>query len=76
MMVIVEQLNVDWKGKSKYSEKTCLSATLSTTNPTLQDQSSNPSRRDGKPADNSLSYGAALKIRWILGKRVVIMGDY
>jgi hypothetical protein len=26
--------NGDWQGKQKYSEKTCSSATLSTTNPT------------------------------------------
>jgi hypothetical protein len=26
--------NEDWQGKPKYSEKTCPSATLSTTNPT------------------------------------------
>jgi hypothetical protein len=25
---------IDWQGKPKYSEKTCLSAALSTTNPT------------------------------------------
>jgi hypothetical protein len=29
--------NEDWQGKSKYSEKTCSSATLSTTNPTWPD---------------------------------------
>jgi hypothetical protein len=28
--------NEDWQGKPKYSEKTCPSATLSTTNPTCQ----------------------------------------
>jgi hypothetical protein len=28
--------NVNWQGKPKYSEKTCPSATLSTTNPTLR----------------------------------------
>jgi hypothetical protein len=39
----------------KYSEKTCRSATLSTTNPTWPD----PGRRSGKPATNRLSYGAA-----------------
>jgi hypothetical protein len=27
--------NKDWQGKPKYSDKTCPSATLSTTNPTL-----------------------------------------
>jgi hypothetical protein len=51
--------NEDWKGKPKYSEKTCPSATLSTTNPTWPDPGSNPGRRGGKPATNRLSYGAA-----------------
>jgi hypothetical protein len=51
--------NEDWQGKPKYSEKTCPSATLSTTNPTWPDLGSNPGRRGGKPATNRLSYGAA-----------------
>jgi hypothetical protein len=49
----------DWQGKPKYSAKTCPSATLSTTNPTRPDPGLNPGRRDGKPATNRLSYGAA-----------------
>jgi hypothetical protein len=52
--------NEDWQGKPKYSEKTCPSATLSTTNPTWPDLGSNPGRRGGKLATNRLSYGAAL----------------
>jgi hypothetical protein len=51
--------NEDLQGKPKYSEKTCPSATLSTTNPTWRDPGSNPGRRGGKPATNRLSYGAA-----------------
>jgi hypothetical protein len=51
--------NEDWQGKPKYSEKTCTSATLSTTNPIWPDLGSNPGRRGGKPATNRLSYGAA-----------------
>jgi hypothetical protein len=47
-------------GKPKYSEKTCPSATLSTTNSTWLDPVLNPGRRGGKPATNRLSYGAAL----------------
>jgi hypothetical protein len=50
--------NEDWQGKPKYSEKTCPRATLSTTNPTWPDPSSNPGRRGGRPATNRLSYGA------------------
>jgi hypothetical protein len=53
--------NEDWQGNPKDSEKTCPSATLSTTNPTWLDPGSNPGRRGGKPATNRLSYGAALK---------------
>jgi hypothetical protein len=52
--------NEDWQEKSKYSEKTCPSATLSTTNPTWPDLGSNPGHRGGKPATNRLSYGTAL----------------
>jgi hypothetical protein len=48
--------NEDWQGKPKCSEKTCPSATLSTTNPTLLD----PGCHGGQPATNRLSYGAAL----------------
>jgi hypothetical protein len=42
--------NEDWQGKPKYSEKTCPSPTLSTTNPTWPDPGSNPGRRGGKGA--------------------------
>jgi hypothetical protein len=52
---------VEWElaGKPKYSEKTCSSATLSTTNPTWPEPGSNPGRCGGKVATNRLSYGAA-----------------
>jgi hypothetical protein len=53
--------NEDWQGKPKYSEKTCLSATLSTTNPTCRPDA-NPGRRGRKPVTNRLTYGAALKV--------------
>jgi hypothetical protein len=49
--------NENWKGKPKYSEKTCPNATLSTTNTTWSDLGSKPGRRGGKPATNCLSYG-------------------
>jgi hypothetical protein len=54
--------NDDCQGKPKYSEKTCPSATLSTTNTTWPDPGSNSGRRGGKPATNRLSYVAALHI--------------
>jgi hypothetical protein len=55
MMMIVEQL-VEWE---LANEKTCSSATLSTTNPTWTDLGSNADRRGRKPAINRLSYGTA-----------------
>jgi hypothetical protein len=51
--------NPNWQGKLKYSEKTCLSVTLCTTNPTYPGLGSNPDRLGGKPATNRLSYGTA-----------------
>jgi hypothetical protein len=51
--------NEDWQGELKYSEKTCPSDTLSTTNPTWLNPDLSQSRRDGKPATNRLNYGAA-----------------
>jgi hypothetical protein len=51
--------NENWQGKPKHSEKTCPSATLSTTNPTWPDLGSNPGRCGGKLATNRLSYGTA-----------------
>jgi hypothetical protein len=47
------------RGKPKYSEKTCPSATLSTRNTTWPDLGSSPDRRGGKPARNHLNYGTA-----------------
>jgi hypothetical protein len=60
MRVIVEQL-VEWSlaGETEVLGETCPSATLSTTIPTWPDPGSSPGRRDGKPATNRLSYGAA-----------------
>jgi hypothetical protein len=46
--------NENWQGKPKYSQKTCTSATLSTTNPTLPDPDSKPGYHGGKPATNGL----------------------
>jgi hypothetical protein len=51
--------NENWQGKPKYSEKTCPSAALCTTNPIWSDLGSNPGRHGGKPATN-LSYGTAI----------------
>jgi hypothetical protein len=56
------QWNENWQEKPQHSEKTCLSATLSTTNPTWPDLGSNTDHRGGKPATNHLSYGTAFRI--------------
>jgi hypothetical protein len=51
--------NENWQVKPKNSEKTFLSATIFTPNPTLPELGSNPGRHGGKPAANLLSYGAS-----------------
>jgi hypothetical protein len=48
-----------YHGKPKYSEETCPSAALCTTNPTLIDRGSNWGSRDGKPKTNRQSYATA-----------------
>jgi hypothetical protein len=53
----ISQWSKNWQGKPKYSEKTCPSAILSTTNPTLPDLGWNPGCRSRKPTTNHLSYG-------------------
>jgi hypothetical protein len=60
--------NENWQMKPKYSEKTCPTATFSTTNPTWPELGSNPGR-GRKPETNRLSYdtpqtGHLLKKRW------------
>jgi hypothetical protein len=57
------QWNANWLWKPKYSEKTCPSATLSTTNPTWPDPNANPGHRGGKPETNRFSHGAAFPAR-------------
>jgi hypothetical protein len=46
--------NANWQGKPKSSEKTCPSATFSTTNPTWLEPGSKPGRCGGKQATNRL----------------------
>jgi hypothetical protein len=50
--VLSSRWNENWQRKRKYLEKTCPSATLSTTNPTWPDSGSKTGRRGGKPATN------------------------
>jgi hypothetical protein len=64
--------NENWQGKPNYSEKTCLNATLSTTNPTWPDLDWNPDRRNGKPATNLLSYGMALIYTLIIWMKSIL----
>jgi hypothetical protein len=50
----------NWQGKTEVlGEKTCLSATLPTTNPTWTDLGSNPGLRGERPATNRLSHCTA-----------------
>jgi hypothetical protein len=51
-------------GRGNRGKKPYPSAIVSTTNSTLLDMVSNPGRRDGKPANNRLSYGAVLLL-WV-----------
>jgi hypothetical protein len=68
MIVNVEQ-SVEWElaGKTEVlGEKTCPSATFSSTNPPRPNPGSNPGRRSGKPATNRLSYGAAYEKQYVI----------
>jgi hypothetical protein len=56
--------NENWQEKPKYSEKTCLTATLLTTNPIFHDRGSNTSCRDGKSKTTFLSYGTVRILIW------------
>jgi hypothetical protein len=51
---------ISGREKLKYSEETCSSPILSTTNSTWPDPSSNLGRQGGKPATNHLNYSTAL----------------
>jgi hypothetical protein len=72
--------NENWQGKPRYSEKTYLSAALSSTNTTWPDLGSTPSRPGGQPATNRLTYGKDLRrfVIWDTGSvsRHNAMGCY
>jgi hypothetical protein len=51
--------NEYWQGKSKHSDKTCPTVTLSIRNPTWLEMGSIPDRCGGKSANNRPSYGTA-----------------
>jgi hypothetical protein len=63
--------NENWQGNLKYLDKTCPSATLSTTYPTWPDLGSISGCRGGKPATNSLNYGAAFWL-WVTSMYFVL----
>jgi hypothetical protein len=50
------------RGKPKYLAKPCLSATLSTTNPTWTDMGSNPGLHGGRLVANHLSHSISFSI--------------
>jgi hypothetical protein len=68
-----------WNGN--WQEKTCPTATLSTTNLPWPDLDSNPDRRGGKLATNLLSYGPAyhklviLTLSFLFGKNCNVWGS-
>jgi hypothetical protein len=62
---VICRLN-DWQQRLKYSEETCPSAALSSTNPTLLDPNSNPGLPPGKPATDRLVYGMAINVRYFV----------
>jgi hypothetical protein len=49
----------EWQGEGDYSEKTCPSAALSSTDPRKLNPGSNPVYRGEKPATGRLRYGTA-----------------
>jgi hypothetical protein len=54
--------SMEWvAGEQKYSENTCTSASLFTTNPTWPDSGSNTDRRVRKPVTNRQRYSTALR---------------
>jgi hypothetical protein len=59
LQVMEHQWNEIDRGKPTTRRKTCLSATLSTTNLTWTDPGSNPGLRGERPATNRLSHGTA-----------------
>jgi hypothetical protein len=67
--------NENCQGKPKYSEKICPSATVSTTNPTWPDVSSNPGRRGGKLSYNA-TFGAYVRMLDFLCKAVHYTGTF
>jgi hypothetical protein len=62
----------EWQGNLKYSEETCPSAALSTTESTCLGPGWNPNCRNGKPAINRLSYGTAEVV--MLAHRILVYG--
>jgi hypothetical protein len=64
----------EWEGKRKYSEYTCCSAALSTTDPTWLEPGSNPGRSGRKPGPNRLIYGKEINAysRMFLNKELEV----
>jgi hypothetical protein len=57
--------------KPKWSERTCPSAVLSITDPTVFGLGSNPGRRGRKPVTNLLSHGMAYRIHTNYKARII-----
>jgi hypothetical protein len=63
-LAMEHQLNEIDRKNRRTREKTCPSATLSTTNPKWTDPGSKPGLRGGRPASNRLSHGTALRLAY------------
>jgi hypothetical protein len=61
------------ENRSTRGGKTCLSATLTTTNSTWTDPGSNPDLRGERPANNRLSHDTAFKIIFKVIIRIVVL---
>jgi hypothetical protein len=66
MMMESSWWNEDWQGKPKFSEKTCPSATLSTTNPTLPDPGILPGPHRWEASDYPLELWRGLTRAYIV----------
>jgi hypothetical protein len=66
IMVVVAVVVVVVMWTPKYSEKTCSSVNLPTTNPTQSNLSLSLGRRRGKPGTNRLSYDTAFLLLTVL----------
>jgi hypothetical protein len=76
LQLMEHQWNEIDRENRQLGEKTCPSATLSTTNPTWTDPGSNPGFRSERPATNRLSHGTAHTAGYSLTTSYFVVPDY